>query len=213
MFSDHYVNWQKSRINTIEKYLGFEFFRNKSLSEIGCGYAFFGNYFSDFCEKVSVSDARTEHIEVVRKNYPHLKSSIMDVDGEFKEENADILINFGVLYHIKNIESHIQSFRNYDYVILETEVVDSSENTTLYVNEDKYSYDQSYSGTGNRPSQYMVESFLGSNGFDFVMIKDPILNAEFHIYDWEITNSNTWRHGLRRFWICWKKNLNNPCKI
>ena len=36
------------------------------------------------------------------------------------------------------------------------------------------------------------------------MVKDGILNSDFHIYDWEITDSEMWKHGLRRFWICWK---------
>ena len=213
MFDDHYVNWQMSRIDTIEKYLGFEFFKNKSVSEIGCGYAFFGNYLSKFCDRVTVSDARIEHIETIKQNYPHLTTHVMDVDGEFMEEKTDVLIDFGVLYHIINVESHIKSFSNYDYIILETEVVDSDQNTTIIVNEEQNIYDQAYNGVGSRPSQLMVENFLSTAGYDFMLIKDSILNTPHHTYDWEIQNTNTWRNGLRRFWVCWKKELNNPCVI
>lgn len=211
MFDDHYVNWQKSRIDTIEKYLGFEFFKNKSLSEIGCGYAFFGNFFNKFCDKVSVSDARNEHIEIVKREYPDLKSSVMDVDGIFTEEKTDILIDFGVLYHIKDVESHIKSFVNYDYIILETEVVDSLEKENIHVNEN--GYDQAFNGIGSRPSQSVIENLLDLNGFDYIMIKDKITNSGMHIYDWDISDSKSYRDGLRRFWICWNKNLHNPCRV
>lgn len=41
------------------------------------------------------------------------------------------------------------------------------------------------------------------------MIEDPILNSTIHTYDDIITNTKKWRHGLRKFWICWK-NIESP---
>jgi hypothetical protein len=38
------------------------------------------------------------------------------------------------------------------------------------------------------------------------------LNAFFHTYDWEITDTKEWKHGLRRFWICWKTGSECPIK-
>jgi hypothetical protein len=43
------------------------------------------------------------------------------------------------------------------------------------------------------------------------MINDTIGNYGGHIYDWDVTNSKEWRHGLRRFWIAWK-NIDCPLR-
>tara|TARA_B100001287_G_C22647704_1_gene513604 strand:+ start:952 stop:1107 length:156 start_codon:yes stop_codon:yes gene_type:complete len=39
------------------------------------------------------------------------------------------------------------------------------------------------------------------------MITDPIINSQQHIYDWKIKNKKIWKNGMRRFWICWNKNV------
>jgi hypothetical protein len=39
------------------------------------------------------------------------------------------------------------------------------------------------------------------------MIKDSILNSGFHKYDWCVYNTKKWTEGYRRFWICWKSNI------
>jgi hypothetical protein len=39
------------------------------------------------------------------------------------------------------------------------------------------------------------------------MIKDSVVNSSFHNYDWEIKNTKNWQPGLRRFWVCWNKNV------
>ena len=109
------------------------------------------------------------------------------------------------------MESHIKSFVNYDYIILETEVVDSLEKENIHVNEN--GYDQAFNGIGSRPSQSVIENLLDLNGFDYIMIKDKITNSGMHIYDWDISDSKSYRDGLRRFWICWNKNLHNPCRV
>jgi hypothetical protein len=66
---------------------------------------------------------------------------------------------------------------------------------------------QSYFRRGIRPSEKYVEKILNNNGFKYFMIKDSIVNSCFHKYDWEITNTKTWKSGLRRFWVCWNKNV------
>lgn len=209
-FKDHYTPWQKSRLAGIEKYLGFEFFRGKTVSEIGCGHAYFGNFLSDYCEKVYVSDARQEHVDHVKEFLPHLECSLLDVDGFFTTERTDVLIDFGVLYHIDDVEGHIRSLQNYDYVILESEISDSEQDGVLKIDENSSFYDQSFTGRGSRPTRMMVERLLSDNGFDFRIILDPVINTDFHIYDWSVNGTGSWAPGRRRFWICWKKELGSP---
>jgi len=73
-------------------------------------------------------------------------------------------------------------------------------------------YDQAFNSIGIRPSQTYVERILKNNVFQYKLIKDSILNSDFHIYDWDIQNTKTFQNGLRRFWICWK-NIESPLII
>ena len=82
-----------------------------------------------------------------------------------------------------------------------------SDNDNFYIVTKEEGYDQAYNNFGIRPSEKYVEKVLSNNGFKYFMIKDSIINSSWHIYDWEITNTKTWRAGLRRFWICWNKNV------
>ena len=54
-----------------------------------------------------------------------------------------------------------------------------------------------------------IEKILDENNFSYIMIKDPILNSSVHIYNWEASNDNNSKPGLRRYWICWNKNVPN----
>lgn len=208
-FSDHYGNWQKSRINGVLKYISPSYFEHKNILELGCGYADIGNKFSELGAIVTSSDARQEHLDIVKTKYPHIKTFQFDCDNEKLTQKYDIILHWGLLYHLKNIEEHLNNIlNNCDILLLETEVSDTDDinyNINIYEN----GYDQAYNNEGSRPSPKYVENILNKNGFEFKLIKDPILNSDFHIYDWNITESKIYKCGLRRFWICWK-NVNSP---
>ena len=65
MFSNHYDKWQISRMNGIKKYILPDYFKDKTLLELGCGYADIGNMFYKLGSIVTSSDARKEHLNVV----------------------------------------------------------------------------------------------------------------------------------------------------
>jgi hypothetical protein len=201
-FRGHYEDWQQSRKAAIEKYLPDEFFVGKSSHEIGCGTdAFFSQLLrSKGCE-VSASDGRTEYLN----NLP-FPTSVVDCDGELVIDRVDILVHFGVLYHLRNVETHLLSLGKVcDYILLESEVCDSTDDDIFYVEEE--GYDQALHCCGSRPSSQYVENRLAKAGFSFKRFDDKILNSDFHVYDWETTNSKTFRNGQRRFWICWKDTV------
>lgn len=208
-FSDHYDNWRTSRMNGLTKYISPLYFRSKSLLELGCGYADIGNAFSELGALVTSSDARKEHLDIVNDRYPHIKTSLIDCDNINIEGKYDIILHWGLLYHLREIENHLKEVSNKcNVLLLETEVCDSDDHD-FYIITREEGYDQAFNNTGIRPSPSYIESLLDNNGFQFKMIKDPILNSGFHSYDWDVNNSETWRPGLRRFWICWK-NIDSP---
>lgn len=204
MFAGHYDDWNMSRINTIVKYVKPEYIKNKQLLELGCGYAHIGNKFHELGALVTSSDARIEHLEVVKQLYPHINTIIIDGDKDSIPKHYDIIVHWGLLYHLNEIEYHLQQvLSKCDLLFLETEVLDS-DNDSMYITTVEEGYDQAFNTYGIRPSQSYVEKIIKQNGFEYKLIKDSMLNTTLHNYDWDITNTNTWHHGLRRFWICWK---------
>ena len=209
MFQTHYIDWRNSRMNGVKKYISPDYFKSKTLLELGCGYADIGNMFHELGAVVTSSDARKEHVDVVKERYPHIKTLLIDGDNDKIEEKYDIIVHWGLLYHLREIDIHLENVsQKCDILLLETEVSDSDDKE-FCLSTDENDYDQAFHNKGIRPSQSCVEHVLEKNGFQFKLIKDPILNSSFHCYDWEIGNTNSWRHGLRRFWICWK-NVGSP---
>jgi hypothetical protein len=211
MFDGHYNNWILARMNCIKKYINADYFKNKTLLELGCGHAHIGNMFYNLGADVTSSDARNEHLLTVNNLYPHIKTLLLDCDNNIEDKinKYNIIIHWGLLYHLHEIEMHITEIgKKCDVLFLETEVSDSYDDN-LYINVDENGYDQAYNLKGIRPSPAYVEKQLIKNGFKYKLIMDSILNSESHIYDWESKNTETYRQGLRRFWICWK-NVESP---
>lgn len=209
MFSSHYNNWRHSRMNGVKKFILPEYFKSKTLLELGCGYADIGHMFYELGANVTSSDVRKEHLEVVKERYPHIKTLLIDGDNDDIKEKYDVIVHWGLLYHLNEIEIHLEKVsQKCDILLLETEVCDSDQKD-FYISTTENGFDQAFNNKGIRPSESYVERVLEKNGFQFKLIKDPILNSDFHCYDWDISNSKDWRHGLRRFWICWK-NIKSP---
>lgn len=209
MFRDHYDAWIQSRMNGINKYVRPDFFKNKTLLELGGGHAHIGNKFHELGAIVTSSDARKEHIEVASNTYPHIKMLLIDGDKNSIDSSYDVILHWGLLYHLKEIETHLEQVsQKCNVLLLETEV-SNSDDDSFYIQTNESGYDQAFNSLGIRPSPTYVEKVLRKNGFQFKMIKDPILNSSFHVYDWEVDNSKQWYGGLRRFWICWK-NTESP---
>ncbi len=208
-FSDHYDDWIQTRMNGVKKYIGESYFKNKTLLELGCGYGHVGNEFSKLGANVTCADARKEHLMKIFDLYPHLKTMCVDCDKSQVYGTYDIVVHFGLLYHLKEIENHLASVsKSCNVLILETEVSDSDDDDFRIITNEE-GYDQAFGGKGIRPSPPYVEKVLNANGFQCKRIEDPILNSTIHIYDWPIQNTKRWPCGLRKFWICWK-NVDCP---
>ena len=206
-FKGHYDDWTKNRMSAIKKYINQDFLINKYLLELGGGYGNNGNEFYKLGCKVTSTDARLDHIEIGKLKYPNIKFEIIDGDKDQINKKYDIILHWGLLYHLNEIENHLHVVcKNCDVLLLETEVADSDDDK-FYITTNENGYDQAYNNNGIRPSFSYVEKILSNNEFKYFMIKDSIINSSFHEYDWEIKNTKTCKNGLRRFWICWNKNI------
>ena len=215
MFAGHYDGWRLSRMNGLDKYVSSDFWNNKTLFELGAGHSDIGFLFHQKGCKVTSSDIREEHLSVAKSKYPQLNIIKFDCDKDIINTHYDIILHWGVLYHINNIETNIENVCNMcDYLILETEVCVSDDIISVKVNEG--GYDQAFHSIGTRPSEKYVEQLLSKNGFEFKLIKDPILNSSIHKYDWDTIqgfNINMFNHGYRRYWICWRNDKPSPVLI
>jgi hypothetical protein len=207
-FDDHYIDWRFKRIQAIEKYFTKEFFKNKTLIELGAGYGDIGYHFSTLGSKVTCIEGRIDNIKYIQETYKNIDTIHKDLDIEkFEIENVDIIINMGLLYHLKDpIYLLHKSCKYCNYMIIETEVVDSyNPSKIIYWIDKKEGYDQSLHEVGTRISVGMVESILTENNFKFERLEDDSCNSGPHYYDWPIRNSGEWESGQRKLWFCEKK--------
>lgn len=121
-----------------------------------------GNMFHKLGAIVTSSDARKEHLEVVNKKYPHIKTLHIDCDDFKVDEKYNIILHWGLLYYLKEIEIHLKNISqkcDIFILLLETEVCDSHDKN-FYISTDEAGYDQAFNNRGIRPSQSYVEDVL-----------------------------------------------------
>jgi len=211
--NQYYINWTLPRLDALTKNIKVEYFKDKTLLELGCGYANIGNLMSSLGSKVTCSDGRKEYLDFANQKYPNIKTLLIDCDNNnYLYENYDIILHWGLLNHLKEIEIHLEKIsQKCNVLLLETQVCDSDDDQ-FYIQTNENKYDEALNHVGIRPSPNYVEAILKKNGFEFKVIKDPKLNSDFHKYDWEITKTKAYNNGLSRYWICWK-NINSPLNI
>ena len=221
---DHYTSWQRARVVALENALPVDFWRGKSVLELGCGEAFFSTYaLRQGAVRTVAVDGREVYVDRIRREKPEVDARHVDCDDPnairalLAGEHFDILIHFGLLYHLTRVDEHLLTLLEgspFAHVILETEVIDTPDDVVLLVREEEIG-DQGLKLEGARPSPSRVERLLRERGYSNArLITDPALEqVAFHSYNWESQTGNgtywggahetkiSWRLGLRRLWI------------
>lgn len=215
-FMDHYRGWRPKRIQKIEQIFGKEFFKDKTILELACGYGDIGKHFKEnLGAKVTFAEGREEHIPHIIENNPECEVIHLNQENPWQlEEKFDIIIHFGVMYHLENWKQDLEcTLKHSNLIILESEIADSYDPKFEQKFIDPESYDQSIhpDRKATRPSAGYVESVFKENGFSFVRYDDSDLNDGLHRYDWLVTGNaerpGVTRNdggGLRRFWVARK---------
>lgn len=215
-FMDHYRTWRPTRLRKIENLFPPETFKNKTILEVGCGYGDIGKYFIEkYNSIVTFTEGRKEHISFIKENNPDSIVILQDHNEKWNfNEKYDLLIHFGLLYHLHNWEQDlICSMNHSDLIVLESEIADSNDVMGNFIVKEDVGYDQSLNNDfGIRPSSSNVERVINDNGFEFVRCDDSDLNDGNHVYDWKVTGAadktgKCIMQGLatRRFWIIRRK--------
>lgn len=209
MFSGHYEEWIRSRLVCLLKYVHKSFFADKTLLEIGGGHADVGKHFLPLCKSVTSTDGRKEHVDIQRQRYPQLNPFVFDCDNNLLENKYDIILHWGTLNHLSNIERHLTNILERCDILLLESIMNFDEDESLHFIVDRDYFDQSLHQRGVRPSNKYIESLLNRNQFNCERISDPILNCHSHRYDLKYPVENL---DNRSFWICWKKIISSPLK-
>jgi len=203
MFDHHYIDWNRNRIKAIIDKFGPNFFNGKTLLDLGAGIGDISNAFTRLGATATAVEVRQEHINILRKKYPHIKIVKADLDKEwpFVNQKFDIVFDLGLICHLKDIKGHLTKLcKISNCIVLETEVLDSNDpNRCIYVDENKSIYDWSFNGIGAKPSPYFIERILLELGMKFEKIYTP--DTSFFKYNLPETNSNQRNISNRRMWI------------
>ena len=223
--TNYYFLWNQKRICNMMSYYGENFFKGKKILEMGCGWAYLGAYFDYLGAEVTVSDAREEHIKVVKERYPQLTSLVVDSDSlewEYPEEKYDIIIHFGLLYHLSDPANSIKIVsERCDNLLLETEVLNSNDPTKIQYNKEETEWNKggwgmAHNKLGSTPSYAYVEEHLKKNGMKFILAPNAEELNSIDVmatkgvehpqqdYTWERKNTGEWRSGQRQMWYCEK---------
>lgn len=203
MFTQHYDDWRKSRLNTVINLLGIDFFRGKRVLEVGAGYGDLGYELSKLGANVTFSEGRLEHLAVIKQRYPEFEARLDNCEEILDIPHYDIIVDFGLIYHLENLKQHIINMCEHcDYLLLEGIVAHESDDPDYYRVKSEYGYDQSLTTKGTIASPKYIENILTSCNMSFQRYDLASLNSSFHIYDWKIGDKADVSH--RRFWIAKK---------
>lgn len=200
--SNYHPEWQINRLIFILKKYGEDFFKNKTILELGSCNGYFGESFRLLGAKVLSVEGREENVQNIKINYPNLNIVCKDLDTkDWGFGNYDIIINFGLFYHLEKYhkEHLINCIDHSNVMFFETVIFDSNE-PEIYMNSE-VGGDQSLSNKGGNPSVSYVENIFKNKKCKYQKYSDSALNGGGHVYDWQEGNTKALRGTYRKLWI------------
>jgi len=206
----YYRESELARLLNLFAHVDASRWRGMRVLEVGAGLGRIGEAFHQLGFDITSTDGRSEHVERMRSR--GRKAQVLDLDNPGSSlEGFDLVLAFGVLYHLGRPESFIQRCgRSARVLVLETVVCDELEPVLRSVSEPSgwSGEDQALHRVGCRPSPAWVEDACRAAGFDLIRdISSPLANWQTGSYDWTPRGSGEWRRNganLRKMWVCEK---------
>lgn len=213
----HYREADALRLVNLFAHVDLERWRGYRVLEVGAGLGNIGQVFRHLGFDVTSSDGRPQH--VARMQERGIPARVLDLDGTGVDELGDfeIILAFGVLYHLEEPERFLLGCgKRARVLLLESAVLDHPEAVVRPVSEARglRGQDQALRGRGCRPSPAWVEATCRAAGFDDVRdISNPVANWSIGRFDWEVRGDGTWRRegsNHRKMWVCEKRSASQP---
>lgn len=201
----HYLKWRVSRINKLVSILGKDWFPNKHVLEIACGWGQIGHELGKMGAIMTLTTGHKCDIPNIKERNPGSNIYVIDHEKQWHlGRKFDLVIHWGMLMHLKNWRDDIIRSLSHtkEVMSLEAELCDST-NLNFEIEVAEWWKDGSIHHKGTRVPAGAIENILRSQNVNFTRYDDADLNADFHLYDWEDGIApDSWRTGgLNRFWI------------
>jgi SAM-dependent methyltransferase len=179
--------------------------------EVGAGLGHLGEAFAQLGFDVTSTDGRPEHVEAMKARGRRAFVLDLDTTGVDEVGDFDLVLAFGVLYHLARPEHFLRNCgKRARVLLLETAVCDAADPVIHWIPEAGgwRGTDQALGGKGCRPSPAWVEEMCRYSGFDSVRdISSPVANWVIGAFDWEPRDTGEWKRNgvnLRKMWVCEK---------
>lgn len=179
--SDNLKKFCENRINHLFKFIDKTSLKNKKVLELGCGWGYIGELLEKEGAIVTSVDARSEYINVIKNKYPHRRRYVVNVDYiiddplySLLENRFDIVVCFGLLYHVENPINLLRlCTRLAPMTYLETATSDNTSEVLALNNKDA-ALNQSMTGLGFYPSESFIKNIASYLNCDIQNISEGI---------------------------------------
>ncbi len=200
----YHKQWVSDRINFIKKMFPDNYFKDKSILELGSCWGDIGGYFSLLGADVTMVNGFDFYYEACKNRFPNVKNIKHDCDSEWiYDDHYDVIFHMGLLYHLRDPKkSLIECQKHCDIMILETVVSDFLDFIEIIPRTEDINLcqDQGLNAEANFSADF-VEKYL----INYTRYDDSSLNGKISgNYNWTASGNSGFRG--RRFWICDIKN-------
>jgi SAM-dependent methyltransferase len=205
MFNNEtYSEWNSKRIKFIIDIFGHHAFHGKTVLDCGAGIGSISIALARLGADVLAVDARPKNIERINKEYPFIKTMVVDLDSDWPFENQtfDFVFSLATMEHLKNFDKHIRNICSVgENIILETEILDSNDpNLCVQVFEEKTVEDLSFHGEGSIVSATNIQNRISAMSATYKRYTDARLNSGPNKYNWIGNGAGGRRYGQRALW-------------
>lgn len=198
--TNYHTEWQVNRLIFILKKYGENYFKNKTILELGSFNGFFGESFRLLGADVLSVEGKEANVQDIKNTHTNLNIICKNLDTkDWDFGNYDIIINFGLFYHLEKYhEEHlINCIDHSNLMFFETVIFDSYE-SEIFMNSEE-GVDQSLSNKGGYPSPSYVENIFKNKKCKYQSHTDAALNGRGYSYNCE--QKNTKDINCRKLWI------------
>ncbi len=168
---DRYGHMNESRRAVVERLLTpwIATYGLHSAIDMGAGLGYFSDRLSSMGLKVTAVEARAENIEEGRRRYPTISFCQGDIEDvtSLNIEPADLVLCFGLLYHLENPFRAVRHLHRLTkrILLLESMIVPSLEPSALLYDEPFGQKDQGLNYIAFIPSEACLIRMLYQSGF------------------------------------------------
>lgn len=218
-FGQFYNNWRLKRVEKLEQIFGIDWFKNKSILELGCGFGHIGLYLETLNANVTFCDARQSCLNEIKRKNPNANTILLNQETNWKlDKQYDLVIHFGIMYNLDNWQQDlISTLAHGKNIAIETAVNKFGDDIEIKIKDFVYGSEKygPISKIGTLPSVSLIENNFKQYHFKIYETLD--INSEYpFVYNIPILKATgvklkenafikTWDdkrvYGGRKLWI------------